>query len=177
MGISVAHQTWAFLWSIAFGMGLGLLFDGFRILRLILPSPRWLVGLEDLLYCLMAAFLCGGFLLRVNQGELRSFVLVGEILGWVLYFFTFGALVMKGAKAVIRLVRRVSGVLFRRVIVPLGRFFRRICRLFLRPVKFIRKILKKLLRNGKFALKQRPILLYNLIKSKKRPVFRKANPR
>lgn len=69
MGISVAHQTWAFLWSIAFGMGLGLLFDCFRILRLILPSPRWLVGLEDMAYCLLAAALCGAFLLRVNQGE------------------------------------------------------------------------------------------------------------
>lgn len=177
MGISVAHQTWAFLWSIAFGMGLGLLFDCFRILRLILPSPRWLVAVEDFAYCLMVVFLGGGFLLRVNQGELRSFVLVGETLGWVIWFFTFGAAMMKGAKAVIRLLRRVAGVLYRRLIAPLGRFFRRICRLFLRPLRFIRKIMKKLRQNGKFALKQRPILLYNLIRSKKRPAFRKANPR
>ncbi len=40
MGISISHQTVSFLQSLLLGGALGLLYDGFRILRLIIPSGK-----------------------------------------------------------------------------------------------------------------------------------------
>lgn len=160
MGISVAHQTQCFLLSLLLGAALGVLFDFFRILRLALPSPRWLVSAEDLLYFVLAAWCSLRFMLFVNQGEVRSFILVGEILGWVLYFFTMGQIVIKAADGVLRFLSRW-------LLRPIARLLGKIFSIFRSILRFLEKIRKKLCRNRKFSLKRHAILLYNLRKTKK----------
>ena len=83
MGISIAQ---AFFCSILIGMALGLLYDVFRIVRIALPSPKLLVAAQDILYFLLASGITCLFTLNINEGEVRSFVLVGELLAGWMYF-------------------------------------------------------------------------------------------
>ena len=169
MEISISHQCWTFLLSIAVGAGLSLLYDLFRLLRLILPEQTWRIALEDVLYC----FLCGWVILRfalwADMGRLRGYLLLGEGLGWILCHFTIGQLFYALAQRLIRLLKKILTVL----LSPFYKLLKKILSLFTGLLATWKKICKKLSFRRKFFLKQRAILLYNLIKSEKRPIFRK----
>ncbi len=88
---------------------IGVLYDGFRLARLVFPVGRRLVFLEDGLFCLAAAALLFKFTLRLCNGQLRLFVVVGCALGFILYYGTVGSLVYGAGKALTQSVRRFFG--------------------------------------------------------------------
>lgn len=167
MGISIAHQTQAFFCAILIGMGLGLLYDVFRILRVAFPAPKFVVAAQDVLYFILASGLTCLFTLGINEGEMRSFVLIGELLGWIFYFFTIGTVVMAVSRRVIAAVKTVLRFLWRWLLRPVLRLLGRIFRFFGIPILLLKKKLKKISAASKFSLKQGKIMLYNLIKSQK----------
>lgn len=167
MGISIAHQTQAFFCSILIGTALGLLYDIFRIVRIALPSPKLLVAAQDILYFLLASGITCLFTLNINEGEVRSFVLVGELLGWIFYFFTIGTVVMAVSRKVIAAVKAVLAFLWKYLLRPVLRLLGKILHILAMPLRFFPKKLKKVSAAGKYSLKQSKIMLYNLIKSQK----------
>ena len=121
MAVSVSAQTFVFLFSCVLGAGLGLLYDIFRIIRLAAPCGKVAVFFQDILFllaCTAATFL---FLLRESAGEVRIFILVGEILGAVLYYLTFGTLIMKLSRLLIDSVKRFKAFLIRLLLPPMRR--------------------------------------------------------
>lgn len=120
MGISISGQTLEFLLSAALGFGLGALYDLFRITRVILNPGRVFVFIQDVLYWIVCAVVSFLFILTVNRGEIRGFLLFGELMGAVFYYCTLGWLVMKSTRAIASAVRR---------------FFRLLQRLFVKPVQ------------------------------------------
>lgn len=120
----MADQVWLFLEAVLLGAALGAVYDVFRILRLAFPNGRVLIFLEDMLYFALVGIVSFSFVLLQNGGVLRAFLLAGELLGAVLYFFSLGVLVMKAAQGIIRLVRGFLRFLFRIFVRPLIRLFR-----------------------------------------------------
>ena len=171
MEISISHQCRCFLLALLLGAALSLLYDVFRILRLILPENQLLIAVEDLLYLLLCGLFTMRFALYAEQGRLRGYLLFGEALGWLLCHLTAGEMILRIARPLIRLIYRVISIL----LTPLLWILQRICRIFRRFVDFLGKNFKKVSIQRKFFLKRRAILLYNLIKSEKRPVFRKKS--
>lgn len=116
----VSDQAIAFLWAVVLGAALGVVYDWFRIGR-ILKRKWWLtVFFEDLLFALAAAFSTAFCFTLTNYGQVRLFLLVGEGLGFVLYFNTVGVLVTKQARLVARFLRWIRGLL-----TSMGRFLRK----------------------------------------------------
>ena len=112
MEISITAQCRTFLLALTLGAALSLLYDGFRLLRLILPEQCWRINLEDIFYCLLCGFFTLRFALEWEHGRLRSYLLLGELLGWLLCHFTVGQLIYRTAK---RLLRWLNSHLFRPV--------------------------------------------------------------
>lgn len=69
------------------GLGGWLMFcyDLLRISRLLIPAKNWLVGLEDFFYWIYVSVSVFSLLYRQNDGILRSYVIVGVVLGMVVY--------------------------------------------------------------------------------------------
>ncbi len=169
MEISISHQCRSFLYALAIGVGLSLLYDLFRLLHLFLPDNRFLIAVEDLCYLLICAWVTMDFALWADLGRLRAYLLLGEGLGWILGHFTVSQLFFRTARWILSLLFRI----LRWILLPIWwiiRLFRRILHQISRKVG---KIFKKVVLRLKFSLKHRAILLYNLIKSSKRPIFRK----
>lgn len=144
MEISVTGQTLVFLAACAFGAILGAFYDIFRIFRVAVPCSRAAIFFQDVLYwavCAVATFL---FILSVNAGVVRLFVIVGELLGAVLYYFTVGWLVLRSARIIIGFLKMVFRFLARIFLWPLRAFGR-----FCRPrTRKLGAFSKKLCRNG-----------------------------
>ncbi len=164
MGISISQQTVSFLQSLLLGAALGLLYDGFRILRLLIPSGKIIAFLEDIAYFLLCGFISFAFLLAVNNGIIRAYLLIGELLGAVLYYFTLGKCLYRIADKMIALFRKFLALLYRLFLSPFVRLFRAISHRIRRIADKVGKNFSKNAIKSKYRLKERHRLLYNVDK-------------
>ena len=112
-----AYQNQVLLLSVGFGTLLGLVYDLFRLVR-IADRRRRGVFLQDLLFLVVAAFLTVLFLLVVNHGSLRLFILLAMAVGFFAYYFTLSRVVMRCARFLFLLLRRVLIFLARFISTP-----------------------------------------------------------
>lgn len=111
----ISAQAEIFLYSLGFGFLLGILYDVFRTVRKIISDSGAFVFFMDFLYFAVCAFLIFCFNLVVDSGRIRIYVMLGHVLGWLIYYFSFGAVAVRVSNAVTAFLRRIFS--------PLTRFF------------------------------------------------------
>ena len=168
LGITLAGQISGFLLACLCGAGLGALYDIFRILRIAFPFGRLAVFAQDALYWVLCGAISFFFILEVNGGEIRGYLLAGELAGATLYFFTVGAILMRCAHALIEGIKRLIRVIFRRILHPISRPVVKISRFLQKKSRQSGKVAKKAMKSAKIHLKHDRVLLYNLIKHRVR---------
>lgn len=164
MEITVAGQTWLFLLSAALGAALGVCYDVFRILRIAFRHPATAVLVEDILFSLTAAGATFAFLLTTGNGQLRAFFLIGELVGFSLYYCTLGALLIGAAKGIIAGLRWFFGLIYRVFVAPILRLVKKIRGFLAKIMKQSAKCIKNKAKNSRIPLKKHRHLLYNLKK-------------
>ncbi|MBQ3378248.1 MAG: spore cortex biosynthesis protein YabQ [Clostridia bacterium] len=149
MGISVAHQTVVFLWSILLGAAIAFFYDFFRVIRKRLRHLDFAVMIEDVIFWLVACASIFVFVYNTNSGELRAFLAIGAIMGAFLYFAALSRPVSAVMGAVFMILEKIIKVLLRPFMI--------ICRLFIKRIKKrekkSRNFLIKLKKVFKFKLK------------------------
>lgn len=164
--IAVNTQTIIFLQSLLLGAALGAVYDLFRIFRVAFPLPAGVIVAEDLLYFVFCGFVSFFFAMTVNFGQVRFFILLGEAMGFLLYYLTLGSLVMRCAQKILdalRWILRLVGKLF----LPAVWLF---CWLKRRAKRIAGKWgqnLKKAAQKNRKHLQKKRILLYNYFKMRK----------
>lgn len=166
MDITITSQTYLFFTSILLGASLAAVYDIFRILRIAIPSGSLLIAIEDIFYFLFCTFVTFTFILRTNEGMVRSYILLGEIIGWVLYYLTLGNLVISFSRKIILFFEKLFLFVYRYFIRPVYLIIRWFLRLFKKPVLWLYKQGKKVNTNNKYNLKQIHVMLYNLFVKK-----------
>jgi spore cortex biosynthesis protein YabQ len=163
MELYLARQTVTFGYACLLGAALGAVYDLFRLLRIARAPRRGVVFVQDLvffLFCAVATFL---FLLIQNEGVIRAFLLIGELLGAIIYSLTLGGLMMRAGVRVLHAVKKLLAFVRRHILQPIWRFFYGIVAMFLRPIRFLWKKLKKSSQRSRFRLKTQRLVLYNHI--------------
>ena len=87
----VRMQTAIFLGSCVLGLLLGLAFECFRLLRVLLPHPALAVLLEDALCTAGFVLALQCYAVSFGNGRLELWTVLGAALGFVLYLLTLGA--------------------------------------------------------------------------------------
>lgn len=146
------QQVIIFLASIGLGFILGILYDLLRTIRLTITKKAFALVIFDILYFVLIGFATFVFILAMNKGEVRFYIPVGEILGWLFYYFSFGLAAIKITDIIVKLLRGFFALLFRIFTAPfrlLYKVFRstikRLVTLFRKIGRFFKKIVKKLL--------------------------------
>ena len=93
-----------------------------------------------------------------DSGKLRVYVALGEILGWLIYYFSFGTIAMKISNAVIRFFRRIFGAVFK----PIKRIYVWFSKKIIKSGAFGKKIIRKFDKKAKFNLQKYKGIVYNL---------------
>jgi len=88
----------AFLVAIAVGVLIGLIYDVFRIIRVIYKGGRIKLFFEDVLFCVMASLVFAVFLFNSTMGVLRMFAAFGVLIGFFAYRFSVGRFTVPIAK-------------------------------------------------------------------------------
>lgn len=154
----LAGQTRIFLYSLGFGFLLGILYDVFRTLRLIISRSKGFAFFADLLYFALCAFLNFCYIMAVDSGKVRLYVALGESLGWLVYYFSLGAISIKLTNAVVRFFRRIFSAVSARIKRIWSFVFKKIGKF----VLFNKKIIRKTDKKAKFNLQKHRGMVYNL---------------
>lgn len=101
---SVGEELRLFLLSCLTGAIFGVYYDVFRTLRLAVRHSKFFVLLEDILFLATYAVFLLSFASAEARGELRGYYVIGGAIGFTLYYFTVG-------KMIVRLMQKVTGVI------------------------------------------------------------------
>lgn len=161
-GISLAVQTKNFLLSLGLGFIMGIFYDVFRIIRLCISSKKFVIVIFDLLYCILFCFSFFIFLLTVNEGQFRFYLLLGTGVGFSVYYFSLGAIIFSFSKILTDFIKKWIKRFFAVLLFPFRWIYSRTKSLIDKKLEKSRKRTKKLKNKSKTLLKLNKHLLYNL---------------
>lgn len=107
--VNTPRQLELFGYSLVFGVLLGVLYDVFRIFRLIFLKNKVAVIFQDILFWVIAGFGTFLFFLATNFGHIRFYMLLGMLIGALAYYLTIGRLVFLFVKSICDTVRKAIG--------------------------------------------------------------------
>jgi len=119
----MTSQTVIFLYSVLFGFFLGYIFDLFRITRIAFKTCNAIIFIEDVIFFVIATISSFIFILTNNNGVLRCFLIVGELLGAIIYFFSLSIVIIKAATAIINFIKAIIRFLYKIFIRPIIKLF------------------------------------------------------
>lgn len=124
---TVHEQLVLFGLSCVFGAVLGICYDVFRTLRIVLPHNSWLVAAEDIIFMLGYGIFLSVFVSAVARGEFRFYYVIGNLIGFILYLITAGTAVVAAVRKLFSFIKLILSVImrpFRSVYVFLCRKYR-----------------------------------------------------
>lgn len=90
-------QLQAFLISCVVGLLFGLIYDVFRVFRIVIPHNSILVAIEDIILLTAYGIFTICFAFSIMRGQIRFFFLVGNFIGFILWYLTIGSVIIKTA--------------------------------------------------------------------------------
>ncbi|WP_418751870.1 spore cortex biosynthesis protein YabQ [Frisingicoccus sp.] len=88
MSAEVQSQFYLFFMAVFWGIGMCLIYDGFRILRELIRHSLFWINTEDIFYWTAMTILLFYLLFTYNRGEIRSFTIAGLLVGSIFYLKT-----------------------------------------------------------------------------------------
>lgn len=119
-------ESFLFFASILLGFFIGFYYEIFRFLRLAFPHPDFLIILEDLCFFIPLSPALIFFHYALNSGVFRWFSLAGCVLGFLLYLWTVGKILIRCSEGILFCIKTVLKGFYGVFIRPLYIVFKKI---------------------------------------------------
>ncbi|MBE6796324.1 MAG: hypothetical protein E7533_07055 [Ruminococcaceae bacterium] len=161
---SVPHsqQLSIFLTSLGVGFILGIFYDILRAVRLSITKNKKACVFFDILYFIVTAIASFIFILAANKGEIRFYIIAGEIIGWAFYYLSFGIAVVKFTDKLVSAFRSFCSLIFRVITLPFRAVIRLIKAIIKKSSPIFKKTEKKSSKMRKKVLQKLHLYVYNL---------------
>ena len=127
---TIAMQLYSLLIFTISGVAIGIFFDIFRILRRTFKTPDIITYIEDTIFWICTGIFFLFLLFKFNNGQIRNYVIIGIIMGVVIYILTISKYFIKINVNIINFIKKIL----------------------LYPIKLICTILSKLLKPFSFIV-------------------------
>lgn len=117
------------LHALLTGVFITFVYDGFIILRRVIPHKSFVESLEDLIFWIFCAIYVFSLLYRESNGTLRWFAVVGAMAGMILYKKTVSGILVKGATWLLSKVLWAFGRVLAFLCRPIGFLWKKVRRL------------------------------------------------
>lgn len=113
------EELWIFGCACLLGVFFGAVYDVVRVVRAVVKHNRIMVFVEDFLYMLFASLCFFVFSMELVRGQLRLFVLVGNVAGFMAFRFTAGNVVVFFVRKIVFFMKKwFFEPIFKRVFSP-----------------------------------------------------------
>lgn len=144
--IHTSDQLLTFGYALILGAIFCVLYDFLSAHRIANRCGAVTVFIADLAFWIVAAFTTFLFLLARTKGEIRGYVLVAELIGFVIFRLTFSKLLFAVLLAFFKTLARIN-TFFSDVFERLADFVNEISQKTLKILKRVEKKIKKLLKS------------------------------
>ena len=158
-----SEQLNLFLLSLGAGFILGIVYDILRAIRLTISKGKFIIFVFDIIYFLIFSLATFLFFLAVNKGEFRSYMIFGEILGFIFYYISFGIAAKSFTDVFVTAIHKTFSFLFKIIITPFKAIFRVFCKIKSKISQNFKKLSKKYEKNRKKHLPKLRLFVYNLL--------------
>lgn len=162
--MTVTGQWELFLYAGLLGVLLGAYYDVFRIIRYLTAQGKRQTFFWDLFYFFSSGVVTFLFLLAANQGQMRFYLLAGELIGWCLYHLTLGQVTLFLSKLVVKVLQKVFYWIKIHILNPIWKVFQWIWQKFGKVIKKALEFAKKIAIKSKNSLKHKRRIVYTLNK-------------
>ncbi len=158
-----SEQLTIFTSSLGLGFLLGVLYDVLRAIRLSFTKSKIALVFFDILYFVIFAFCTFLFILALNKGEVRFYIIAGELIGATFYYFSFGIAVIKLTDRAAAVLKRFRKFVFKIICTPFRLIKRVFSSIFAKISKLFKKTEKKSSKMQKKLLPKARLYVYNLL--------------
>ena len=137
----VQDQTYLFLVFSLTGISIGLLFDFFRVLRKSFKTSDIVTSIEDILFWILTGIIILYNIWYFNNGEIRLFMILGIILGTIIYMLTLSNVILKIFFSILTFLKKIIMQLLKILEVP----FKPIVLIYKKICVIISNIVKKII--------------------------------
>lgn len=141
-----------------FGGILGVIYTLFCMMREILSDSKIQIFFYDLTYFIFCGFLTFTFIFTFNYGEVRFYILAGELFGFIIYYISLGNYTIKMFMKLFSFLTYVNTKIKKFFISPINKLIRNICKKL--TINYSKK--QKKLNKLKINLKNKGRLVYNI---------------
>ena len=156
------EQLSIFALSLGLGFLLGVLYDVIRAIRLSVTLSKIVLVICDVLYFIFFGLISFLFILALNKGEIRFYIIVGEIIGAVFYYVSLGIAVIKVTDKLVSFLRRFYTLVFKVISAPFIALAKVFTAIFKKIGKLFKKTKKKSSKIPKKLLPKARLYVYNL---------------
>ncbi len=161
---SVPQSEQLAIFGASLGMGfiLGVIYDVIRALRLSVTRSKIVLVICDILYFVLFGVISFLFILALNKGEIRFYIIFGELIGAFFYYVSFGLAVIKITNKLVSLLRRLYALAFKVIFAPFRLLKKAFSGIFKKLTKVFKKTEKKSEKIQKNLLPKLRLYVYNL---------------
>lgn len=132
----IQNQLFSFFIYVIVGILLGFIFDIFRALRKSIKNSTVATNIEDILFVIISFIIITTVVQIISKGELRFYILLGIILGILIYFLSVSKYIIAGETWILKSIIKILKSIYNFFI----KFFKKINDLIL---KFLNKVKHK----------------------------------
>ena len=141
------EELWIFGCACLLGVFFGAVYNVARVVRAFFKHNRVMVFLEDFLYMLFVSLCFFVFSMELVRGQLRFFVLAGNLLGFSLFHLTAGNFVVMVARKTAFLLRKwifmpIYGRIFQPMLMGFRKKLTKTTQVFVQKSKRLKKVKK-----------------------------------
>ncbi len=103
----VYRQLFCLFIFIITGIVIGILFDCFRILRKSFKTTDWITCIQDIIFWMLTGIIILFSIFKFNNGEIRSYIILGIFFGILIYMITISKFVVKYSVFVIQKLKKI----------------------------------------------------------------------
>ena len=133
-GDTLENQAYVFFIFILNGFLIGIVFDVFRIFRKAIKTSDIVTYIQDILFWMISCFIILYSLFKFNNGNIRGYVFLGIIIGYLIYFLLFSKTLIKINLYFINLIKKV---LYYLLFLPIKKTFLFTKKVFFKPIIII----------------------------------------
>lgn len=127
------EQLINFIYFIATGMVLSIIFDIFRILRRSFKTSDLITNIEDVIFGMITGLIVLLSIFLFNNGELRLYIFIGLVIGIIIYILFISKHFIKLNVAIISFIKKVIFLATK----PFRILFNILKKVFFKPISFV----------------------------------------
>lgn len=140
----IENQGYLFLVYTINGILIGILFDIFRILRRSFQTKDVITYLQDILFWILTGLLLLYTIFTFSNGEIRLYMFLGVFIGCLLYMILISKYFIKINVKIVLFLKNIIGTIISILIFPIKFIFKIIKKMLFKPIHFITINTKKI---------------------------------